>query len=199
MTVGNLPPIEEPQAYGGFLRALWRTWFSACFDPDKFFEAVGNSQNLAPALLFGFGCWFIVGFIYSLIISACLLSDPKGAQKELGLFGMVFLPLLMGGCAPIVLFLITLFYGLILHLCLILFGGAKQGLRTTLQVVAYAQAPIVYLCGIWSLVLCIIGLKVAHRTDTWRSFLAVLMSQFLCCIGGIFLEVLRVVLISFSR
>jgi hypothetical protein len=195
MTVGNLPPIEEPQAYGGYLRALWRTWVSACFYPYKFFEAVGNSQNLAPALLFGSGCWFILGFICSLIISASLLSDPK-AQKELGLFGMVFLPLLMVGCTPIVFFLCILFYGSILHLCLILFGGAKQGLRTTLRVVAYAQAPIVYFCGIWSLVLYMIGLRAAHRTDTWRSVLAVLVSQFLCCIGEIFLEALRVALIS---
>ncbi|MFZ8852213.1 MAG: YIP1 family protein [Armatimonadota bacterium] len=192
MTVGNLPPIEEPQAYGGYLRALWRTWVFVCLYPYKFFEAVGNSQNLAPALLFGFGCWFILGFIGFLITSAFLLSDPE-AQKKLGLFGMVFLPCSFFGGASI-MFFIVLFYGSILHLCLILFGGAKQGLGTTLRVVAYAQAPMVYFCGIWSLVLYMIGLQAAHRTDAWRSILAVLVSQFLCCIGGIFLEALTVVL-----
>jgi hypothetical protein len=169
MTVGNLPPIEEPQAYGGFLRALWRTWVSACFYPYKFFEAVGNSQNLTPALLFGFGCWFIPGFIHFLSESAYSL-----AQKEFGLFDMFFLLLSYVG-----MFFLTLFYGSIVHLLLILFGGAKRGFRTTLRVVAYAQAPAVF-CGVWSLVLYIIGLRAAHRTDAWRSALAVLMPIFFC-------------------
>jgi len=183
--MNNLPPIEEPQAYGGFLRAFWRTWVSACSYPSKFFETVGNSRNLTPALLFAFGCWFVWGFIGFLVVVASILSDLKSAQEYLGPIGMVLLPLATVGYLPIMLFAITLFYGLILHLFLILFGGAKQGLRTTLRVVAYAQAPIVFFCGIWVLVLYIIGLRAAHRTDTWRSLLAVLVSEFLCCMGQI--------------
>jgi hypothetical protein len=173
MTVGNLPPIEEPQAYGGFLRALWRTWVSACFYPYKFFEAVGNSQNLTPALLFGFGCWFISGFIGFLGASAYSL-----VQKEFGLFDMFFLLLYYVG-GSLITFFHTLFYGSIVHLLLILFGGAKRGFRTTLRVVAYAQAPSVFFCGVWSLVLYIIGLEAAHRTGAWRSALVVLMAIFL--------------------
>ena len=109
MTIDNLPPIEEPQAYGGFIRALWRTWVSACFYPSKFFETVGNSRNLTPVLLFGFGCWFILCFICLLVLVAIILSNPKSAQEDLSPIDMVVLPLVIGGCSPIMWFAITLF------------------------------------------------------------------------------------------
>mgnify|MGYP000169498498 CR=1 FL=1 len=184
IAMNNLPPIEEPQAYGGFLRALWRTWVSACFYPRKFFETVGNSQNLTPALLFGFGCWAILSLFSWFVLFPIALSDRE-AQKEFGLF-LFLSPLLflVGGGMH---FALALLYGLILHLFLLLFGGAKQGLRITLRVVAYAQAPIILLCGIWIFVLYTEGLAAAHRTGIWRSTLAVLVSfiLFLCCFGGL--------------
>jgi hypothetical protein len=79
--------------------------------------------------------------------------------------------------------------GLLLHLFLALFGGANQGLTVTLRVVAYAQAPVILAVvplfgscvgGIWGLVLYIIGLAAAHRTETWRSALAVFAPVILC-------------------
>jgi len=179
--MNNLPPIEEPQAHDGFLRALWRTWVSACFHPNKFFETVGNSQNLTTALLFGFGCWVIVGLLSPFVIFLTELPDTS-FQKEFGLF---LFPLSLVGC--VVQFALTLLYGLILHLFLLFFGGARQGLSITLRVVAYAQAPIIFFfcgSGIWTLLLYIVGLAAAHRTDTWRSVLAVLVSFIPCCFGG---------------
>ncbi|MEJ7612714.1 MAG: hypothetical protein SQA66_03655 [Candidatus Fervidibacter sacchari] len=62
MATGNLPPFEDREAYGGFFPALLQTWVGACFRPTEFFESVGNSQDLTPALLFG----VLVGWIPSL-------------------------------------------------------------------------------------------------------------------------------------
>ena len=50
MATGNLPPFEDREAYGGFFPALLQTWVGACFRPTEFFESVGNSQDLTPAL-----------------------------------------------------------------------------------------------------------------------------------------------------
>jgi len=99
-----------------------------------------------------------------------------------GLFGWLFV--LLG----------ILLNGLILHLFLALFGGANQGLTITLRVVAYAQAPtilaVVPILGscvgsIWVLVLHIIGLAAAHRTEVWRAVLAVFAPLLLCLVVSI--------------
>ncbi|MFA0739001.1 MAG: hypothetical protein LKKZDAJK_002121 [Candidatus Fervidibacter sp.] len=177
MAMGNLPPIEEPQAYGGFFPALWQTWVSACLRPYEFFEAVGNSQDLTPALLFGVGCGWLgifFGSLWGVALKVPLLCS--------GLFGWLFV--LLG----------ILLNGLILHLFLALFGGANQGLTITLRVVAYAQAPtilaVVPILGscvgsIWVLVLHIIGLAAAHRTEVWRAVLAVFAPLLLCLVVSI--------------
>ena len=198
MAMGNLPPFEDREAYGGFFPALLQTWVGACFRPTEFFEAVGNSQDLTPALLFG----VLVGWIsvvievaWSLIFPSALL--PMMRQEEIagvltggivslacaGLFS--WLPVLLG----------ILIGGVIVHLFLMLFGGANQGLTMTLRVISYAYAPQIFtvvpfvgwcVAGIWTLVLEIIGLAAAHRTDTWRAALAVLVPVILCiCVVGI--------------
>jgi len=198
MATGNLPPFEDREAYGGFFPALLQTWVGACFRPTEFFESVGNSQDLTPALLFG----VLVGWIsvvieaaWSLVFQAPLI--PMMRQEEIagalmggvaglacvGLFG--WLPVLLG----------ILISGLIVHLFLMLFGGANQGLTMTLRVISYAYAPQIFsvvplvgwcVAGVWTLVLVVIGIAAAHRTDTWRAALAVLVPVILCvCVVGV--------------
>ena len=200
--MGQLPPFEEREAYGGFFPALWQTWLAACFRPAKFFESVGNSQNLTPALIFGVLVGWVgdfVGQLWSVLFQAPLfisfrIHQPWVGKEEvamqlgwlvaLGLLGWLFV------------LLNILLLGLLVHLFLLLFGGAKQGLVTTLRVVAYAHAPALFLAipclgpcvaVIWGLVLDIIGLATAHRTEKWRSALAVLAPVvvcLLCLVGG---------------
>jgi len=200
--MGQLPPFEEREAYGGFFPALWQTWLAACFRPTEFFASVGNSQNLTPALIFGvFVGWVgdFVGQLWSVLFQAPLfisfrIHQPWVGKEEvamqlgwlvaLGLLGWLFV------------LLNILLLGLLFHLFLLLFGGAKQGLVTTLRVVAYAHAPALFLAipclgpcvaVIWGLVLDIIGLATAHRTEKWRSALAVLAPVvvcLLCLVGG---------------
>ncbi len=209
MAMGNLPPIEEPQAYGGFFPALWQTWVSACFRPHEFFEAVGNSQDLTPALLFGVGCgWLGVffGSLWATVIQLPFLPmlPSKEAQEQLvGGAAQIFCSGLCGWLDALIRILLG---GLLLHLFLALFGGANQGLTVTLRVVAYAQAPIILaavpLLGIcvgiiWVLVLHIIGLAAAHRTETWRSVLAI-FAPLILCIGIIVISAVLFALFTAS-
>jgi hypothetical protein len=199
MAMGNLPPFEDRDAYGGFFPALLQTWVGACFRPTEFFESVGNSQDLTPALLFGVLVGWIsvvVGAAWSLVFQAPLV--PIMRQEEIagllagGVAGLAcvglfsWLPVLLG----------ILISGVIVHLFLMLFGGANQGLTMTLRVISYAYAPQIFavvpfvgwcIASIWMLVLEIIGLAAAHRTDTWRAALAVLAPVLLCvCVVAIF-------------
>jgi hypothetical protein len=200
MAMGNLPPFEDRDAYGGFFPALLQTWVGACFRPTEFFDSVGNSRDLTPALVFGVLVGWIsavVGAAWSLVFQARLV--PMMRQEEIaglsllasgaaglvcsGLFG--WLPVLLG----------ILILGVIVHLFLMLFGGANQGLTMTLRVISYAYAPQIFavvpfvggcIAAIWMLVLEIIGLAAAHRTDTWRAALAVLAPVILCvCVVGV--------------
>jgi len=199
MAMGNLPPFEDREAYGGFFPALFQTWLAACFRPTEFFESVGNSQDLSPALLFGVlvgWAGMLVGSLWSLVFQAPFI--PMMRQEEVaaqfavgagvsvvrGLFGWLFA-------------LLTIFVdGLLIHLFLMIFSGAKQGLTMTLRVVSYAYAPAIFaavpffggcVAAIWTIVLKIVGLAAAHRTETWRAALAVIVPVVLCvCAVGLF-------------
>jgi len=177
------------------------------FARPSFFDSVGNSQELSPALLFG----VLVVWISTIIIEALLLifqapflliMPQAGIVGAFGVVGLAcfslfsWLPVLLG----------ILIYGLIIHLFLMLFGGANQGLRMTLRVISYACAPQIFIvvplagsciAGIWMLILEIIGLAAAHRTDTWRAVLAILAPIILfACVVAIFYGAVIAAIIS---
>jgi hypothetical protein len=90
---------------------------------------------------------------------------------------------------------IGLFIGsAVVHVCLMIVGGANQPFETTYRVVAFTQGStgplqMIPVCGgaiagIWGLVCTCIGLSRAHQTDTGRAVLAVLLPVIICC-GGI--------------
>lgn len=77
------------------------------------------------------------------------------------------------------------------HVALLLTGAGKRGFAATLRVICYAQAgtvlAIVPFCGsvvagIWTIVLTILGLSVAHRITVGRAAVAVLLPVALCCV-----------------
>lgn len=97
--------------------------------------------------------------------------------------GMLFL-------APLFV-LVGVFIGAaILHLMLMIVGGANNGFEATFRVVCYAQtaqlAAIIPFCGslisaVWAIVLYVIGLASAHRTTQGKAVLAVVLPLVLCC------------------
>ncbi len=79
----------------------------------------------------------------------------------------------------------------ILHICLMMLGGAKKPFEATYRVVCYGWGAAAILqfipfCGpyiyaVWGLVLLVMGLKEVHRTDYTRSITAVILPGLLCC------------------
>jgi len=178
-----------------------------------FFRQVGFSQDMGAAVLF----MLLVSLVTSLASGLLLLAGLQAllwalARKE----GLPSSPLFGGAAgalllAPLVFLLSTLIGWAIstavLHLLLLIVGGARKGMSTTALVLAYASAPQVFnvvpwlggwVAFIWSLVLLIVGLSQAHETDTWRAVLAVFLPLLLCC-GIILLAVLLPALAALQR
>jgi hypothetical protein len=82
--------------------------------------------------------------------------------------------------------------GAIIHLCLMLFGGASRPFETTFRVFGYAVGAaylfcLVPACGglvalVYLVVLTTIGLARAHQTTTGKALMAILSPIILCCV-----------------
>jgi len=173
------PPPED----GPILGAVGATWKGATFDPGRFFAGTPRDDGTGPALLY----YLALGI---LVAGATLFWDSMGMAGagneslagELG-YGVVS-PLVRFFLAPA--FLIGGLYlsAGVIHLLLLMFGGANHGFGTTVRVFCYGNSPTLFgvvpvigtlVGGVWSLVVSIIGLREAHDTDTWRVVLAVLI------------------------
>jgi hypothetical protein len=108
--------------------------------------------------------------------------------------------------APLINLLMLFVWSLIVHLVLVLFGGAASGFTATLRVVCYSQttavAVLIPVVGgliqpIWALVLQIIGLSRAHRVSGGKAALAVLLPLAVCC--GCFVLLAAFVILSAGR
>ncbi len=189
-------PWEEQDRLG-FLTAIWQTWRQSLFGPSAFFRWMpvrgGYKSPLGYGMLVGTTELLAALFWQLLITATAILSGAGEALEEYRPFALAVMALL----APLLVF-IGLFVGAgILHLCLLLVGGDRQGFEATFRVQAYSAGAhllnIIPLCGwlvapVWFLVLQIIGLREAHGISGGRAALAVLLPLIVCC-GFVFLLV----------
>jgi hypothetical protein len=150
----------------------------------------------------------VVYFIYSMLFQSFgVLTERNNPVSHFAAMGVGWVLLLI--LAPIFV-VIGLFVGsAILHVCLMIVGGAKQGFETTFRVVCYAGGSVgpllvVPFCGgviagVWRIVLNCIGLARAHETDTGRAVLAVFLPLIVCCGGLILLGILFPALLVWSH
>jgi hypothetical protein len=173
--------------------------------PTAFFRAMprqgGMGSPLLYAVLIGWVGLVVAAFYQALfrsIVGPNML--PFGDRPELtAVMGLVEG---WGGFVAQVVFgglfvVIGVFVGAgILHLFLLLLGGAREGFEATFRVVSFAQATsvlfLVPLCGqpiafVWTLVLYVIGLAEAHRISHGRAAAATLLPLLLvcCCCAGL--------------
>jgi hypothetical protein len=188
-------PWDERHTKGLF-SAFIETLQMVLTRPSEAFTAMRREGGLGEPLLYAiiggsFGLVFY--FVYQLAFQSLgmfanrpnPLAHLVGASVG-GVIAIVFVPVLV---------VIGVFINAaILHVCLMIVGGAKQPFETTFRVICFASGSVfplmvVPLCGglvagIWDLVLRCIGLARAHETDTGRAVLAVLLPVVVCCCGG---------------
>lgn len=189
-------PWDQRQTKG-ILNAFIETLQIVLSRPVDAFTAMKRDGGLAEPLLYaviGGTIGMVFAVIYNLVLRA--FSPFGGRQAALvHLFGglaWVFLLIL----APLFVVIGTFIVSAILHLCLMIVGGAKQSFETTFRVVCFSEGSaspllVVPFCGglisaIWKLILYCVGLARSHETDTGRAVIAVLLPLIVCC-GGVFL------------
>jgi hypothetical protein len=194
-------PWEHRQERG-FVNAFIETLAMVLTKPDLAFRTMKTEGGLGEPLIYALigGC---VGGIVSLLLSLGLQSmglftgqrDAFTAMAGMGI-GMIGLIVLVP-----VFIVIWLFIGAaIVHLCLMIVGGANKSFETTFRVLAFSQGStgplqIIPVCGgliafVWTLVVDCIGLARAHETTTGRAVLAVLLPLIVCCGAGILLLII---------
>jgi len=188
-------PWEQP-GYPA-LEGLYETAKLVLTAPSQAFARMSLTGTLGRPLLYAviFG-WLgiIASQAYSLAFRGAihnLLSGLPGYNSRLA-FGLpVAATVAVMVLAPIFVLLGIFIWSAIVHLFLMLVGGANTGFGSTVRVVAYSSTvqivQVIPLCGgtiaaIWALVLYIIGFAIAHRTTQGKSALAVLLPLGLCCV-----------------
>jgi hypothetical protein len=190
-------PWEHRQARG-FFNAFIETLVLVLTKPGEAFTDMRREGGLGEPLIYALigGCvGGVVSFLFSLGLQSVGLfadrHDTFGAMAGMGIGSAAFIILL-----PLFI-VIALFIGsAIVHLCLMIVGGANQSFETTFRVLAFSQGStgplqMIPICGgliagVWALVCNCIGLARAHETDTGRAVLAVFLPLVVCC-GGVLL------------
>src|SRR6266478_4513907 len=179
----------------GFFNAFIETLQMVLTKPGIAFTAMKREGGLAEPLLYAliggsFGA--IIYFIYNFVFrSLALFPNRHNPLADLlGSLGWIVLVIL----APVFVVIGTFIGSAILHLCLMLVGGAKQSFEATFRVICFAGGSVnpllvIPFCGglivgVWKVVLYCIGLSRAHETDTGRAVLAVFLPLIVCC-GGL--------------
>jgi hypothetical protein len=194
-------PWEHRQERG-FVNAFIETLAMVLTKPDLAFRTMRTEGGLGEPLLYAL-IGGSVGGIVSLLLSLGLQSmglfagqrDTFTALAGAGLGSIALIVLVP------VFVLIGLFIGsAIVHLCLMIVGGANKSFETTFRVISFAQGStgplqIIPVCGgliagVWALVVNCIGLARAHETSTGRAVLAVFLPLIVCCGGGILLAMM---------
>jgi hypothetical protein len=216
-----LPPPPPPSGGGGrprpgipwderdrigLVSALVETTREVLTQPTAFFRAMPVAGGVASPLLYA----VIVGWI-GLVASAfyqaifrSVVGSGLGAfgserPEVLALLGWVegwagfVAQAVFGG----VFVVIGVFVAAgVLHLVLLLLGGARRDFEATFRVVSFSQATsvlfLVPFCGqlvalVWTLVLYVLGLAEAHQIGRGKATAAVLLPILLvcCCCAGL--------------
>ena len=186
-------PWEHRQQLG-----LFKAWFDTVSlliaKPSEAFTMMRPEGGLIGPLIFGMigGC---AGTIVYILFQGLFQSIPGLSAGYnsfewfgLGLWGFL---LVYAALTPL-LFIVGFFVmGGILHLCLMLVGGANRSFETTFRVVCFTAGAanlfsMIPVCGgliafVYHIVLQCIGLSRAHQTTTGKAVIAVLMPLVLCC------------------
>jgi hypothetical protein len=190
-------PWEHRQERG-FVNAFIETLTMVLTRPSEAFTVMKREGGLVEPLIYALigGCaGGVVSFLFSLgLQSIGFFSERRNAFAVMTGMGV-------GSAAFIILLPLCIIIGVfigaaVVHLCLMLVGGAKQSFETTFRVLAFSQGstgllqmiPVCggFIAGVWGLVVSCIGLSRAHGTETGRAVLAIFLPLIVCC-GAIFL------------
>jgi hypothetical protein len=184
---GGLPWENQPMGLGTW----WQTAKWCLSEPSSAFAALRPGGDTGRAVLFcalGLLIGGVAQMVWVLPITVLgALFDQDQAMVVVQIVVQVVQTLLGAAIGATV----GLFIGAaIMHVALLLVGGANRPFETTLRVLAYVNGSTAWLsiipcvgplvALIWSLVMEVAGLAAAHQTSQGRALLAVLLPIFVC-------------------
>ena len=193
----EMPPIPwEDPARTGFFDRFVETVKLLATAPAEAFARMPTVGGIGKPLTFA----IIVGWIGIAVYALWMLlfggmSLPFMDQSQLGEAGAAFgisagFAIMLMVLAPIFVIIGVFFQAAILHLMLMLVGGAVRGFEATARVCSYAQAAqmaqIIPFCGgllaaVWSIIMLIVGLSTAHGITRGKAAIAVFLPVVVCC------------------
>lgn len=179
----------------GLVKAWLDTVSLLIAKPSEAFTMMRPEGGMLGPLLFGLigSC---AGVVVSVLFQTFMRSipgfggGPNDLFRALGVGHGAFM-LIYAILSPLFV-VIGLFIGsAILHLCLMLVGGANRPFETTFRVVCFTGGAanlfsMIPICGgfvtlIYSIVLECIGLSRAHQTTTGKALMAIFLPMVVCC------------------
>ena len=191
-------PAWECRGETGAVAALLETVRSVLLEPSATFARMMPAAGYTAPLVFFVilqmvgivATEFYNGLLRVLVMPRMVLSEENAAAVA-SMLGSTFGSVLWIVIAPVFLVCFVFVGAAILHVCLMLVGGAKRPFEATFRVYAYVSGSIalfnlVPCCGwvigfVWGLVAEIIGLAEVHGISRGRAAVAVLLPVFLCC------------------
>jgi hypothetical protein len=193
----------EHRAQLGFFKAWFDTVSLLITKPSEAFTMMRPEGGLMDPLLFGLiggSIGSIMATLYQFLLRSSGFTGQNTAffnKFGVDVSGYIVVDIIF---TPVKVALGLFICGAILHLCLMLFGGANRPFETTFRVFGYATGAtylfcLVPACGglvalIYLIVLTTIGLARTHQTTTGKALMAVLSPIILCCVSALLLALL---------
>jgi hypothetical protein len=194
----------------GFFKAFIDTVVLVITKPMDAFAMMKPEGGMGDPLFFaliGGSFGMIVSMFFQFLLQALgvLGGVQSGAEGASGMACALVMTIIV---IPIAVVLGVFIGSGLVHLCLMMLGGAKRPFETTFRVVCFSTGTT-YLFGVipflgsyisfaYNVVLEIIGIMRAHPTDGGRAAGAVLLPVVVCCGGGFLLAFLTVGIGAFS-
>jgi hypothetical protein len=169
----------------GFIGAFFKTVGEALFSPAQFFKKVGNGEGYLSPLVYGVICgiiglgveivwdWFFLSILSERFALAEVMFQYYHATLNLMIFSL-----------PLKAVLYIVIASVIVHFCLMMVGGNRNGFQRTFRTVAYSFTACLWLLVpfigsiiilVYLLTLLIIGAREGHGISTGRAALAILL------------------------
>ena len=169
----------------GVWKGLYETFKGVLFSPGKVFSTMTHNGGIKEPLAFGLllgslGAMF--GFFWEfLIVRESLISKWPSLFGQFNL-GLVFLIIMI--LTPLFVMLGMFVVSGVLHVCLLITGGGRNGFEGTFRIVAFSQStkilelvPFVggFVGWFWHLIVQVIGLREMHETSYLRTIIAMIL------------------------
>jgi hypothetical protein len=190
-------PWEERENYGT-LNAYFQTATKCILTPTRFFSKLPTEAGYLSPILFAVFAVPVAGLLTYLWFA---LFTGAGLGGLIGFFiavcilfvaSLIFVPIYLAISSGV------------LHLCLYIVGGAREGYQATFRVVSYSSVTSVFnaipvvgtLVSLWGLVLTVIGLRETHKTTTGKAAVAVAIPVVIAAILAVALGITSVLIPS---